>query len=101
MRLSNCPSPYPCSVWRRNSIVPYLFGGLAFIFLLISLALLILACTHCRKISRNSSPMSRNGTMILREVPNQIDVMAATEPKIVVIMAGDDKPSYLAIPSLG
>ncbi|MCE3216609.1 hypothetical protein HAX54_007136 [Datura stramonium] len=103
MRLSNCSSPYSCSVWRWNSTVPYLFGGLAFIFLLISVALVILLCAHCRKISRNSSPMSRrdnNGTTIPTNVHNQIDVIVTMNPKIVVIMAGDDKPSYLATPSL-
>ncbi|KAM3286360.1 hypothetical protein P3S67_025159 [Capsicum chacoense] len=103
MMLSNCNSTYSCSVWRWNSTVPYLFGGLAFIFLLISVALVILACAHCRKKSRNSLPISReenNGTMIPTNVHNQIEVIVTMKPKIVVIMAGDDKPSYLATPSL-
>ncbi|OIT35936.1 PREDICTED: protein GLUTAMINE DUMPER 2-like [Nicotiana attenuata] len=109
MRLSNCNSPYSCSVWRWNSTVPYLFGGLAFIFLLISIALVILACAHCRKKWRISSPMTRgeimeenygnNGTLMPGNVNNQIDIIVM-KPKIVVIMAGDDKPSYLATPSL-
>ena len=97
MRLSNCSSPYSCSVWRWNSTVPYLFGGLAFIFLLISVALVILACAYCRKKSRNSRGENNggNGTMI-----NEIRMIVTMKPKIVVIMAGDDKPSYLATPSL-
>ncbi|CAN4082762.1 unnamed protein product [Withania somnifera] len=93
MRLSNCNSPYSCSAWRWNSTVPYLFGGLLFIFQLIFVALM----------SRNSPSMSRgenNGTVIPTNVHNQIDIMVAMKPKIVVIMAGDDKPSYLATPSL-
>ncbi|TMX03775.1 hypothetical protein EJD97_014179 [Solanum chilense] len=99
MSLSNCSSPYSCSVWRWNSTVPYLFGGLAFIFLLISVALVILACAYCRKKSRNSRGENNggSGTMISSHVHNMIVTM---KPKIVVIMAGDDKPSYLATPSL-
>ncbi|KAK4712327.1 hypothetical protein R3W88_006840 [Solanum pinnatisectum] len=103
MSLSNCSSPYSCSVWRWNSTVPYLFGGLALIFLLISVALVILACAYCRKKMRNSS-ISRGenngGMMIPTNVHNQIDMVVTMKPKIVVIMAGDDKPSYLATPSL-
>ncbi|MCD7446416.1 hypothetical protein HAX54_006025 [Datura stramonium] len=91
-----------------HSPVPYLFGGLAAMLGLIAFALLILACSywklsgHLRENGDNDhnhdseeDPESGAGEKpaagILKEMP-------LFEEKIVVIMAGDLRPSFLATP---
>ena len=87
-----------------NSPIPYLFGGLALMLGLITVALLILACSY-----RKSSPSPRPNSAAVDDVDannqdqkpmTQVDhvVVDCDQPKIVVIMAGDDKPTYLANP---
>ncbi|KAG5093017.1 hypothetical protein JHK82_051795 [Glycine max] len=65
-----------------SSPIPYLFGGLAIMLALIAVALLILACDE--------------------EKPPQMKMVEkeenVSEPKIVVIMAGEGNPTYLAKP---
>ncbi|KAK9924794.1 hypothetical protein M0R45_033145 [Rubus argutus] len=84
------------SNWK--SPMPYLFGGLALMLGLVAVALLILACSF-RKISSSNSTSSSaedDGKPTSREVD---DIEAAeSEPKILVIMAGEKTPSYLANP---
>ncbi|XP_054806226.1 protein GLUTAMINE DUMPER 6-like [Prosopis cineraria] len=85
------------SVWR--SPVPYLFGGLGLVLALMSLALIILFCSH-RKRPSSSSPLSSSSSSPEEDSFRSLQVMAMadSEPKILVIMAGDDKPTYLAQP---
>ncbi|KAI4352321.1 hypothetical protein L6164_006585 [Bauhinia variegata] len=74
-----------------RSPIPYLFGGFALMLALIAVALLILACSF-----RKGSPSSAPGD---EEKPTQTAKMEGEyEPKIVVIMAGDTNPTYLANP---
>lgn len=54
---------------------------------LVALALIILACSY------KKSPSSNHSGNSVRPVPEM-------EPKIVVIMAGDNNPSYLAKPTI-
>ncbi|XP_054800163.1 protein GLUTAMINE DUMPER 5-like [Prosopis cineraria] len=74
-----------------KSPIPYLFGGLAIILTLISFALLILACSH-RKHSSSSSSQERESKTV------DVDGVVNSEPNIVVIMAGDTNPTFLAKP---
>lgn len=88
-----------CSRYTISSDVsPYLFGGFAIIFLAIFMALFAITCSRCKKKSRilspSSSPYNKD------DIHNQIEMIVTLKPKIAVIMAGDDKPSYLASPSL-
>ncbi|KAK9091013.1 hypothetical protein Sjap_024190 [Stephania japonica] len=81
--------------WRWNSPIPYLFGGLAALLGLIALALLALACSY-----RNSYPINsrdRDDHTVKKNMSKDA-LPAAEEPKIVVIMAGDAHPTYLAKP---
>ncbi|CAL5041829.1 unnamed protein product [Urochloa decumbens] len=71
------PSP-----WRTPT--PYLFLGFAFMMGLIALALLVLICTR-RKPSRDLEAQTSSLAPLDRE-----------PPKVVVIMAGDLAPSFLA-----
>ncbi|PON58029.1 Protein GLUTAMINE DUMPER [Parasponia andersonii] len=84
-----------------NSPIPYLFGGLALMLGLITVALLILACSY-----RKSSPSTNSAAVDVdanqdQKQTTQVDVVVEghDQPKIVVIMAGDVVPTYLAEPA--
>ncbi|KAM0831548.1 hypothetical protein ACQ4PT_065449 [Festuca glaucescens] len=68
-------------LWRTPT--PYLFLGFALMMGLIAVALLMLVCTR----RKPSTGASRRGILMA-----PLD----REPKVVVIMAGDDMPSFLA-----
>ncbi|KAL8124736.1 hypothetical protein AgCh_012407 [Apium graveolens] len=88
------PSAGSQSVNMRSPI-PYLFGGLGLMLALIAMALLILACSY-RKYSR-SSPQNEEAEE--KPVKAVMLLQPEMEQKInVVIMAGDEKPRYLAMP---
>lgn len=92
----------PRSPW--HSPVPYLFGGLAAMLGLIAFALLILACSYWR-LSRDDAQQQSNegGDLESGEKGDGICKMNGApvfEDKIVVIMAGNDKPTFLATPAL-
>ncbi|KAF8400386.1 hypothetical protein HHK36_013684 [Tetracentron sinense] len=82
-----------------HSPVPYLFGGLAAMLGLIAFALLILACSYWKL-----SGSMENGEEGERDLENggnggeTVRVPPVFEEKIVVIMAGDQKPTFLATP---
>ncbi|KAJ4707186.1 Protein GLUTAMINE DUMPER [Melia azedarach] len=76
-----------------NSPIPYLFGGLGLMLGLITIALLILACSY-RKSSSNLQSEDEEKSGDKKVNMQQIEM----EPKIVVIMAGEDNPRYLAKP---
>ncbi|GMH27249.1 hypothetical protein Nepgr_029092 [Nepenthes gracilis] len=73
---------------RWNSPVLYLFCGLAMMLGLLAVALAILSCLH-----RNTSNDDAAGGDDGRKAAE-----VANEQNIAVIMAGDDNPTYLAIP---
>ncbi|KAK8491311.1 hypothetical protein V6N13_127909 [Hibiscus sabdariffa] len=83
------------AVFRHwNSPLPYLFGGIAAMLGLIAIALVILVCSW-KESSHN--PHGDEG----EEKPAKQGVPAMQlemEPKIVVIMAGDENPTYIANP---
>ncbi|GMI69020.1 hypothetical protein HRI_000571300 [Hibiscus trionum] len=77
------------AVFRHwNSPIPYLFGGIAVMLGLIAISLLILACSshnfHGDEAEEDEKPVK------------QLEMVM--EPKIVVIMAGDENPTYIANP---
>ncbi|KAF5187020.1 Glutamine dumper [Thalictrum thalictroides] len=82
------------SLW--HSPIPYLFGGLAAMVGLIVFALIILAWSY-----KKSSSLLEHQEMNL-EMAKEDSVKAVLpqvfDEKIVVIMAGDQMPSYLATP---
>jgi hypothetical protein len=59
---------------------------------LISVALVILACSHRKRSSTSPSDHSED------EQRSPLPAVDHAEPKIVVIMPGDDKPTYMATP---
>ncbi|CAL9758794.1 unnamed protein product [Musa acuminata subsp. burmannicoides] len=98
------PSPAssdpPHSSWQ--SPVPYLFCALAVMLGLIGFAFLILACSYWKLASYLESGNDRGGRD--REVDGPASGGDAAKPpplceeSVVVIMAGDCKPTFLATP---
>ncbi|XP_054799283.1 protein GLUTAMINE DUMPER 5-like [Prosopis cineraria] len=83
-----------------HSPVPYLFGGLAAMLGLIAFALLILACSYWKL---SSFLQSEDGDLESGEAQKQSDsankeAVKVFEEKILVIMAGDENPTFLATP---
>ncbi|CAA2987066.1 GLUTAMINE DUMPER 4-like [Olea europaea subsp. europaea] len=77
------------SFWDWNSPLPYLFGGLALLVLLISVALIMLACSIRKPVSNDDE-----------EKPKQEPESIETDigPKFVAILAGEENPTHIAIP---
>ncbi|KAL5699842.1 hypothetical protein ACHQM5_030684 [Ranunculus cassubicifolius] len=77
-----------------HSPMPYLFGGLAAMLGLIAFALMILACSYWKLYTalERRTQDTENGKDSIKVISQVF------EENIVVIMAGDDKPSYLATP---
>ncbi|XP_060171395.1 protein GLUTAMINE DUMPER 5-like [Lycium barbarum] len=82
------------STW--HSPAPYLFAGLAAMLGLIAFALLILACSYWKSAGERSGEITRAGDDA--GAGEKLKVSPIFEEKIVVIMAGDLNPSYLAMP---
>lgn len=76
-----------------KSPIPYLFGGLALMLGLIAIALLILSCSYRKHNS--SSTLAGDDEKSTKVVDMEAN---SSEPKIVVIMAGECNPTYLAKP---
>ncbi|KAL2346636.1 hypothetical protein Fmac_000636 [Flemingia macrophylla] len=100
MASSIAPTGAERSAW--HSPVPYLFGGLAAMLGLIAFALLILACSYWKLSAEFQS--QENGERDLESGGHKQSDSATNESvkvyeeKILVIMAGDQKPTFLATP---
>ncbi|WOK92123.1 hypothetical protein Cni_G00814 [Canna indica] len=86
-----------------QSPVSYLFGGLAAMLGLIAFALLLLACSYW-KLSRRVDQRGRRdgsggGGVEAKLEAAMASPLACYEEKIVVIMAGEERPRYLATPT--
>ncbi|KAL9239803.1 hypothetical protein vseg_014089 [Gypsophila vaccaria] len=84
-----------------HSPVPYLFGGLAAMLGLIAFALLILACSYWRLSTDDDDDdeQQRGYDLEKGEGVNNLKNPPLYEDKIVVIMAGNDLPTFLAKPA--
>nr|AFK34821.1 unknown [Lotus japonicus] len=90
----------PHSPW--HSPVPYLFGGLAAMLGLIAFALLILACSYWKLSGylENSNESERDLEAGEGKSDQDQKPQKPYEEKILVIMAGQEKPTFLATPSM-
>jgi hypothetical protein len=78
-------------LWRTPT--PYLFLGFAMMMALIAVALLMLVWTR----RKPSSGSSRRGSGDAESASARVAMAPLDrEPKVVVIMAGDDMPSFIA-----
>ncbi|XP_049398467.1 protein GLUTAMINE DUMPER 2-like [Solanum stenotomum] len=81
-----------------HSPAPYLFAGVASMLVLITFALVILACSYWRRSGyprENGDAESGAGE---KSAGNVFKASPVFEEKIVVIMAGDLNPTFLATP---
>ncbi|CAA0814981.1 Protein GLUTAMINE DUMPER 3 [Striga hermonthica] len=85
----------PISPW--HSPVPYLFGGLAAMLGLIAFALLILACSYL-KLSGDGDERDVERGGAKGDGGSDDNAPPVFEEKFLVIMAGDQKPTFLATP---
>lgn len=95
------PSPAQVSSWK--SPVPYLFCALAAMLGLIAFALLILGCSYW-KLSANLESRDDEETQDVEEGSGDGGEKAAPpvfKEKYLVIMAGQEKPTFLATPTSG
>ncbi|XP_024962133.1 protein GLUTAMINE DUMPER 2-like [Cynara cardunculus var. scolymus] len=94
------PASPVVSVSPWHSPVPYLFGSLAAMMALIALALFILACSY-RKLSRNLTNNNDAGAGDAKPADNNNNnkTPPVLEEKYLVIMAGQQKPTFLARPT--
>lgn len=92
-------------IWRWNSPTPYLFSAVILLMALIATALLMLACSYRKRpVSVSASALASASTAGDQMSWSETTVISAnverdTKPKIVVIMAGDDKPTFFAAPA--
>ncbi|XP_047324507.1 protein GLUTAMINE DUMPER 2 [Impatiens glandulifera] len=103
---SAAPASYPARSSSQHSSVAYLFGGLASMVGLIGLAILILACSYWKLSGRfeeeeedgdgDGGQLDRVELGLGGEKKNDDGLF---ENKILVIMAGDNKPTFIATPS--
>ncbi|CAJ2649702.1 protein glutamine dumper 3-like [Trifolium pratense] len=93
-------SQTPHSPW--HSPVPYLFGGLAAMLGLIAFALLILACSYWKLSGYLEGNNESERDLEAGQGNNETDQKPQKpyEEKILVIMAGQNKPTFLATPSM-
>ncbi|XP_023547184.1 protein GLUTAMINE DUMPER 5-like [Cucurbita pepo subsp. pepo] len=106
MRGISPSSPVSSPVSQRvpwHSPVPYLFGGLAAMLGLIAFALLILACSYWKLAVQSEerdleSGNRDNNNAEKEEEKIKEEEAKVYEEKILVIMAGDRNPSFLATP---
>ncbi|CAM0909047.1 unnamed protein product [Alopecurus aequalis] len=83
-----------------HSPVPYLFGGLAAMLGLIAFALLILACSYWKLsgyLDAATEGSGRDGQASEKESASGAAKPAADfQEHVIVIMAGDERPTFLA-----
>ncbi|KAL6888360.1 hypothetical protein ACP4OV_009386 [Aristida adscensionis] len=75
---------------------PYLFIGFAVVMSLIAVALAVLLCSRRREEEEEESRRRRDGEVLSVRVLAPLDREDAALPKVVVVMAGDHAPSFLA-----
>ncbi|XP_031107407.1 protein GLUTAMINE DUMPER 2-like [Ipomoea triloba] len=95
METNGAGSPQSNTFWEWKSPLPYVFISLGLAFGIILVAIIILACSLHKQSSgagagagdgdekSGSSPVSRSAEM---------------SPSFIVVMAGDAKPTHIAIP---
>jgi hypothetical protein len=92
---NSTPTNITHSLWHTP--LPYLFGGLAAIIGLIALALLALACSYCR-LTRDNQDEDHSNLDNKESDPQTKEHVKVYEENILVIMAGNENPTFLATP---
>ncbi|KAK9116414.1 hypothetical protein Sjap_015361 [Stephania japonica] len=95
---TSAAGPARLRLWHTP--LPFLFGGIAAAILLIAVSLVILLCTNYRSSSSSSSSSFTTHDIDVEKARAQPSMMPSQmqEPKFVVVMAGNDVPTYIAKP---
>ncbi|KAL8149508.1 hypothetical protein AgCh_006498 [Apium graveolens] len=98
--VANAPLTMPVQKSSWHSPVPYLFGGLAAMLGLIAFALLILACSYWKLSGslENEEGAAERDLEAGSDDAGDLKPAPVFEEKFLVIMAGQEKPTYLATP---
>ncbi|WOK95219.1 hypothetical protein Cni_G03926 [Canna indica] len=88
MRPTSSLTTPDCNLWHTP--IPYLFGGLGAMMVLIAVALVILACSHWKSSDDDQSSAAPSMAVL----PFNMDYQRV----VVVIMAGESKPTFMAKP---
>ncbi|KAJ7217418.1 hypothetical protein O6H91_07G123600 [Diphasiastrum complanatum] len=118
--LEDRPNNHSCTRPTRNggiacpdmqSPLPYMLAGFAAMILLVAISLIILACSYLRtrynlRLTVTNQGNSRQSDQQETVATKPLEFMPATKGSeemskdVVVIMAGEENPTYLAQPSL-
>ncbi|KAF3643377.1 Protein GLUTAMINE DUMPER 4 [Capsicum annuum] len=102
---ASSPSTSPSTIIQKSpwhSPAPYLFAGVAAMLVLITFALVILACSYWKRSgypTRESTDTESAGAAGEEYAEDVLKSEKIFEERVVVIMAGDLNPSFLATPS--
>eukprot|EP01018_Ginkgo_biloba_P039819 Gb_14129 [translate_table: standard] len=102
--MTNSSALYNGTYSEWHSPVPYLFGGVAAMLALIAVALMILACSYWKLSGHFEGSVHQNNAVDSVNAENgesklNIEICGEDiEEKVMVIMAGDEKPTFLAKP---
>lgn len=80
--------------------VPLLLGGLGAVLAFVPFALIILPCSYWKTIDSQNNERNLNASVEF-SVQNEISSEGIEEDKVVVIMAGQRNPTFLARPASG
>ncbi|GLJ43162.1 hypothetical protein SUGI_0896060 [Cryptomeria japonica] len=99
--MTNSLNTIPNALW--HSPVPYLLGGLCAMLALIAAALIILALSHFNK-SYDGEQNNQEGNISIEDGEKSGNTKLShcedkMEESVIVIMAGDENPSFLATPT--
>ncbi|TMW80079.1 hypothetical protein EJD97_024123 [Solanum chilense] len=83
----------PNSFWQWKSPLPYLFGGLALTMALIIVAIILLVFSFYQPCSGDDEEEDKSASR-----GNNSTSMAEMSPRIIVIMAGERKPTHIGVP---
>ncbi|KAI3722497.1 hypothetical protein L2E82_33536 [Cichorium intybus] len=87
--------------WRLDSPLIYLFCGIGAMLALVMVALFMLACSQWRgRSAATGGDYTEGGEHPQKSTPHVCNASDESNvcPKIVVVMAGDELPTYLAAP---
>lgn len=91
-------SPGSSHVSVQKSPVPYLLGGVGAMVVLIAFAVIILALSYFRECTSGNAEAADSGKNEKREDMAELsDEMG--ELRVIVIMAGNEKPTFIAKPT--
>lgn len=109
MLMRNDISPASGHVSVTKSPVPYLLGGVGAMLLLIAFALIILACSYLRDSATEGQEHNRSSehhnVELVRGGKNEMGVVMSNDSegsedmRVIVIMAGDENPTFIAKPT--